>query len=68
MQIPVIDLEVRRPARSSLAWYAGIGTMAALGLIEWPLAAVVATSHLISQDSRAPTVSDAAEGAGSGAG
>jgi hypothetical protein len=54
--------------RSSLAWYGGIGAMAAIGALEWPLAAVVVTGHLISENSRSPGVSGAAEGAQSAAG
>lgn len=68
MHIPVIDLELKRPTRSSLAWYGGLSAMAAAGLIEWPLAAVMVTGHLISEDSKSPTVSGAAEGAESAAG
>lgn len=68
MKLPVLDLELNQPTRSSLAWYGGIATMAGFGLIEWPLAAVVATGHLISENSRSPAVSGAAEGAESGAG
>ncbi len=39
MRIPIIDLELNRPTKSSLAWYGGIGAMAGVGLVEWPLAA-----------------------------
>lgn len=67
LKIPVIDLELHRPTRGSLAWYAGIGTMAAVGAVEWPVAAIIATGHFVSENSRSPTVSQAAEGAESGA-
>jgi|GEM_PF-4969297 len=68
MKIPILDLELNKPTRSSLAWYGGITAMAALGALEWPLAAVVMTGHLISENSRSPAVSGAAEGAESAAG
>lgn len=68
MKLPVLDLELNKPTRSSLAWYGGISAMAAFGLIEWPLAAVVAAGHLISENSRSEAVTGAAEGAQSGAG
>jgi hypothetical protein len=63
VHIPILDLDVNKPNRSSLAWYAGIGTMAAAGLVEWPLALVIVTGNIISENSRSPTVSGAAEGA-----
>ncbi len=42
--------------------------MAAVGLIEWPLAAVVAAGHLIAENSQSPSVSGAADGAESATG
>lgn len=63
MRIPIIDLELNRPTKSSLAWYGGIGAMAGVGLVEWPLAAVIVVGHLISENSKSPEVSGAAEGA-----
>jgi hypothetical protein len=68
MRIPVLDLQLRRPTRGSVGWYAAIGAMAATGLLEWPLAAVVAAGHLISENSDSPAVSGAAAGAEDGAG
>jgi hypothetical protein len=68
MKLPLLDLELNKPTRSSLAWYTGIAAMAGVGLIEWPLAGVVAAGHLISENSRSPAVTGAAEGAESGAG
>lgn len=37
------------PSKSTLAYFAGIGALAALGIIEWPVAAVVAIGHLLAQ-------------------
>ncbi|HWF34119.1 MAG TPA: hypothetical protein VG295_02075 [Solirubrobacteraceae bacterium] len=68
MKLPVLDLELNRPTRSSLAWYAGMGAMTAAGLLEWPLAAIVVTGHLISENSRSSAVSGAASGVESAAG
>jgi hypothetical protein len=39
--------EVAVPTADRLAFYAGIGVLAALGLIEWPVAAVIAGGHLL---------------------
>jgi hypothetical protein len=63
MRIPYIDLNVNRPDRSTLAWYAGIGTMTAAGLVEWPLALVIVTGNVVAENARSRTVSGAAEGA-----
>lgn len=68
MRIPVLDLRVERPTRSSLAWYGGIGSMAAAGLVEWPLAAIIVAGHLISENSKSQAVVEAVEGAESGLG
>jgi hypothetical protein len=68
MKIPVIEIELNRPSRGSLAWYLTLGVMTGAGVIEWPLAALVAASHLIAENSRSQTVEGAAEGAESAAG
>ena len=68
MKVPLLDLELNKPTRGSLAWYGALGAMTGAGLIEWPLAALVAAGHLISQNSRSETVEGAAEGAESAAG
>ncbi len=63
MRIPIIDLNLNPPTRSSLAWYGGIGAMAGVGLVEWPLAAIIVAGHLVSENSKSPAVSGAAQGA-----
>lgn len=68
MKIPLLDLELNPPNRSSLAWYGGVATMAGLGLVEWPLAAILVTGHLIAENSRSQAVSAGAEGASAEAG
>ncbi len=46
VHVPVIgEIEVPPPER--VAFYAGMGVMAAVGLIEWPLAIVVAAGHVL---------------------
>lgn len=68
MRIPLINLDLNAPTRGSLAWYGGVGTMAAAGLIEWPLAAIVAAGHLIAENSPSHSVAGAADGAESATG
>lgn len=50
------------PSRGSLAWYAGLGAMTALEVIEWPVAAVVAVSHAIATHGRDPVLREAGAG------
>ena len=68
MRLPLLDLDIGKPTRGSVAWYGALGAMSAAGLIEWPLAAVVAAGHLIAQNSHSQAVTGAAEGAEEGAG
>lgn len=68
MKLPILDLELNRPSRGSIAWYAGISVMAASGLVEWPLAAIIAAGHMIEENTRSQAVSGAAGGVESGAG
>ncbi len=68
MKIPIVAIELHKPTRGSLAWYGTLTAMTAVGFIEWPLAVVVATGHLVSENSRSQAVSGAAEGAESAAG
>jgi hypothetical protein len=40
---------VRLPALDSLAWIGGLATLAAVGLLEWPVAAAIGVGHLLSR-------------------
>ena len=68
MKLPILDLELNKPTRASLAWYGGISAMTAAGLVEWPLAVIVAAGHLVQENSSSKAVSAGAEGVQSGAG
>ncbi|WP_433530823.1 hypothetical protein ACQPYA_01415 [Micromonospora sp. CA-263727] len=46
MEIPGLG-EVAVPPPDKLAYYAGIGVLAALQVIEWPLALVITAGHLL---------------------
>jgi hypothetical protein len=41
---------VTLPPPQHLAWYCGLTVVAALGFLEWPVAAVLAVGHLLAQD------------------
>ena len=44
------------PSGADLAYAAGIATLAALGLLEWPIAAVLGIGHLLSQSKQSKTL------------
>ena len=61
-----------RPARRTsphprFTWYAGVAVMAALEIVEWPLALVMMLGHEIAHRSHNAALRDFAEGIESGA-
>jgi hypothetical protein len=52
---------VRIPAPRRLAWYGGIAALAVAGLIEWPVAAVLAVGHLLAEDHHNKMIRDFGE-------
>ena len=46
LQIPVVGA-VTFPCRDQLVFFGGLGLLAVVGLIEWPVAAVVGAGHLL---------------------
>ncbi|MEU6072560.1 hypothetical protein [Micromonospora sp. NPDC047074] len=46
VEIPVLG-EVAVPPPDKIAYYAGIGVLAALQVIEWPLALVITAGHVL---------------------
>ncbi len=40
---------VQLPSKGTLAYFVGIGALAAFGILEWPVAAVVGIGHLLAQ-------------------
>ncbi|RLP95874.1 hypothetical protein EAD98_12325 [Micromonospora sp. CV4] len=47
VEVPMLG-EVAVPPPDRLAYYAGLGVLAALQVIEWPLALVITAGHLLS--------------------
>ncbi len=66
MRIPLVNMELDQPDRRALAWYAGLGTMATVGFIEWPVALVAAVGHALATHTHNPEAQGAAEGAEAG--
>jgi len=61
-----------RPRRRTLphprfTWYAGVAVMAALEIVEWPLALIMMIGHEIAHRSHSEALRDFAEGIESGA-
>ena len=50
-----------------LAWYAGLGVMAVVEVIEWPLALVIAVGHELAYRARTRALRELAEGIEAGA-
>ena len=59
--------KINLPDKPGLLWYAGIGTMVAIDLIEWPVAALVAGTHFIESHTHNRDIQQLADGIGSGA-
>jgi hypothetical protein len=66
-RVPLLGIRLTKPDRGSLAWYAGLGLLGALEVIDWPVAAVVGVSHALATQARNPEIREAAEGAEAGA-
>lgn len=49
LELPLIG-RVRLPRPEQLAFYGALGVLAAVEIIEWPVALVLATGHLLLQD------------------
>ena len=53
---------VGRTKRARLAWYGGFALMAALEIIDWPIAIVIAVGHELARRARTEAVRERAEG------
>lgn len=42
--------DVTLPASGGLVWYAGVGVLVAAGMVDWPIAAILAVGHLLSEN------------------
>jgi hypothetical protein len=65
VDLPILG-RVRLPRPEQLAFYSALGVLAAVEIIEWPVALVLATGHLLLQDEHsrvAEQIGEALEGA-----
>lgn len=54
------------PTQTRVAWYAGLGAMAMIGLIEWPVALAVGATHYIQNHSNDKLADQLADGIDAG--
>ena len=57
----------QRARHQRLAWYGGLALMAALEIIDWPIAIVIAVGHEIAHRARTKALRELAEGVEAGA-
>ncbi|MTD54711.1 hypothetical protein [Amycolatopsis pithecellobii] len=60
IELPVLG-EMHLPPPNRLAYFAGLGVLAAFGVVEWPLAVVVAAGHLLADQHWSQVVSGLGE-------
>ena len=60
--VPLVDTTINLPDRAAVAWYAGLGVMAALELVEWPFALAVAGTHFLANHAQRRDVQELVEG------
>jgi hypothetical protein len=65
--LPLVGLRIDLPRPERLAWYAGLGLMAAFELVDWELALIIGLGHLIADNAHNKTIAELASGAESGA-
>ncbi|GAA4790094.1 hypothetical protein GCM10023200_26170 [Actinomycetospora chlora] len=56
--LPIPFLGTIELSRAELAYVGGIAGLAALGLLEWPIALVIAGGHVLAADRSSKTVRD----------
>ena len=50
------------PAPQRLAWYGGVVVVASVGVLEWPVAAILIVGHLLAEDHHNRLIHDFGEG------
>jgi len=61
-RLPGLGLHVPLPERDQLPWIAGVMVAAALDLIDWPVAVLLAVGHAVAAQSRNEAIRELAEG------
>jgi hypothetical protein len=61
--LPVVDVTVTLPPPDTATFYFGVGALAALELIEWPIALVIGVGHHLATRSRSTVSRELGEAA-----
>ncbi len=67
VKLPGTSTKINLPDRGGLLWYAGIGVMAAVELVEWPITLLLAGTHFVENHSHSRDMQELAEGIDEGA-
>jgi len=67
LSLPLIGTRINVPDQAGLLWYAGLGAMAAMELVEWPVALLIAGTHFVENHSHNRDIKELADGLDSGA-
>lgn len=67
VRLPIVGVTFSLPADNRVLYYAGIASMAALDLIDWPVALIVAAGHALATNRTNSALAEFAEGVESGA-
>jgi hypothetical protein len=59
--VPIVG-QVKLPPTRDLAYYTTVGALTAMGVLEWPVAAVVVTGHLLASTAHDSDLREAGEG------
>lgn len=57
MCLPILG-EVELPGRDTLAFTGGLGLLAALGVVEWPVAVLIGAGHYLSRSHQSAVLRD----------
>ena len=57
VSLPLLG-DLHLPPPQQLAWYGGVVTLAAVGILEWPVAVAVCAGHLLSQQHHVQVLRD----------
>jgi len=61
IELPLIG-EVRLPPGDTLAWLGGVAALAALGVLDWPVALVIGGGHVLAHQNHLRLLKDFGEG------
>jgi hypothetical protein len=60
VRLPLLG-ELKLPAKEQLGYLAGVGALAAIGMVEWPVAAVLGLGHILAAERNHKILADFGE-------